>query len=105
MKLTITDEMIEEVSILSKLELDQDERQQAKQDMEQMLQYVDLLSELDTEGVEPAVHIFPIQNVFRDDLVTGLDQHEAMLRNAPQVRDNQYVTKDSLYDATNDHSH
>ena len=55
-----------------------------------MLDYIDMLQELDTEGVEPMVHIFPVQNVMREDEVTEGDQKEAMLGNAPQVKDGCY---------------
>ena len=49
----ISDETIEYVGILAKLELSDEEKEQAKKDMETMLDYVDTLNELDTEGIEP----------------------------------------------------
>ena len=49
----ISDETIEYVGILAKLELNEEEKEQAKKDMESMLDYIDKLNELDTEGVEP----------------------------------------------------
>ena len=54
----ITDETIEYVGILAKLELSEDEREAAKKDMGRMLDYIDKLNELDTTGVEPMSH-FP----------------------------------------------
>ena len=57
----ITDEMIDYVGILAKLELSADEKEQAKKDMSRMLDYIDQLNELDTSGVEPMSHIFPVQ--------------------------------------------
>ena len=86
----ITDEIIEYVSILAKLELSDEERQQAKTDMGQMLDYIDKLNELDTEGVEPMSHVFPYTNVFREDVVTNQDAREEMLRNAPGVKDGMF---------------
>ena len=44
----ISDETIEYVGILAKLELSGEEKEQAKKDMESMLDYVDKLNELDT---------------------------------------------------------
>ena len=38
-----------------------------------MLDYIDKLNELDTEGVEPMSHVFPVNNVFREDVVTNGD--------------------------------
>lgn len=87
MKHKISDEMIEYVGILAKLELSGEEKEQAKQDMERMLDYIDKLNELDTSGTAPLSHIFPVSNVFREDIVTNKDTCEAMLANAPARKD------------------
>lgn len=57
-----------------------------QKDMESMLDYIDKLNELDTEGVEPLSHVFPVHNVFREDEVTNGDDRENMLKNAPQKK-------------------
>ena len=49
----ISDETIEYVGILAKLELSDEEKETAKKDMGRMLDYIDKLNELDTSGVEP----------------------------------------------------
>ena len=49
----ISDETIEYVGILAKLELSEEEKENAKKDMEEMLDYIDKLGELDTSSVEP----------------------------------------------------
>ena len=59
--------------------------------MGSMLDYIDQLSELDTTGVEPMSHIFPIHNVFREDVVTNGDNQENILRNAPEEKDGSFV--------------
>ena len=87
----ISDETIEYVGILAKLELSGEEREQAKEDMEKMLAYFDKLNELDTNGVEPMSHAFPVQNVFREDVVENGDDRENMLRNAPEKKDGAYM--------------
>ena len=79
----ISDETVEYVGILAKRELSEAEKKSAKQDMERMLDYIDQLNELDTEGVEPLSHVFAVSNVFREDIVTNGDGQEAALRNAP----------------------
>ena len=86
----ISDETIEYVGILAKLELSDAEKEEAKSDMGRMLDYIDKLNELDTTGVEPMSHVFPVQNVFREDVVTNGDDSENMLKNAPAERDNMY---------------
>lgn len=91
MKHEISDETIEYVGILAKLELSDEEKEQAKQDMGNMLDYIDKLNELDTTGVEPMSHVFPVNNVFREDIVTNGDDREAILRNAPKSKDGQFL--------------
>ena len=87
----IDDETIEYVGILAKLELSGEERERAKKDMGRMLDYIDKLSELDTEGVEPMTHVFPVRNVFREDIVTNSDTREQLLSNAPEQKDGMFV--------------
>lgn len=87
----IDDETIEYVGILAKLELDDEEKEQAKKDMGSMLAYIDKLNELDTTNVEPMSHIFPVQNVFREDVVTNGDEREKILQNAPEQKDNMFA--------------
>ena len=86
----IDDETIENVYILAKLSLGEEAKAKAKQDMQKMLDYVEKLDELDTDGVEPLSHIFGDENVFRDDVVTNGDNKEAMLANAPKEKEGQY---------------
>ena len=84
----IDDETMENVCILAKLSLSGQEREKAKADMQKMLDYVEKLDELDTS--EPMSHVFPVNNVFREDVVTNGDESVAMLKNAPKAKDGQY---------------
>jgi len=91
MSKTITDEIIDYISILTKLELSDKERVQAKTDMKKMLDYIDKLNELDTTDIEPSTHIFNTQNVFREDIITNSDERENILKNAPNTKNNMFV--------------
>lgn len=88
--MTITDETIDYVGILAKLELSEEEKQQAKKDMSEMLDYISKLNELDTEHVEAMSHAFPYNNVFREDVVTNQNDRENLLKNAPEQKDGCY---------------
>ena len=87
----ISDETMEYVGILAKLELSEEEKQAAKKDMERMLDYIDTLNELDTSGIEPMSHVFSVSNVFREDVVENGDGGEETLANAPKCRDRAFV--------------
>ena len=86
----IDDETIEYVGILAKLELSEKEKEEAKADMEKMLDYIDVLNELDTDGIEPMSHVFPVNNVFREDVVTNGDEKEKTLANAPECNEDYF---------------
>ena len=89
-KQIIDDTVMENVEILAKLARTEEERKKAKEKMQEMLDYVDKLNELGTDGIEPMSHTFSMGNVFREDVVTNGDDRDAMLDNAPKCKDGQY---------------
>ena len=86
----ISDETIEYVGILAKLELSPEEKEAARKDMAEMLDYIDMLNNLDTSGVEPMSHIFPVNNIFSEDDVENGDSREEILANPPDVKDGSF---------------
>lgn len=92
----ITDETIDYVGILAKLELSVEEKEQAKKDLAEMLDYIDQLGELDTTGVEPMSHVFPVHNVFREDVVTNGDDRDNILKNAPEEKDGMFLVPNTF---------
>lgn len=86
----ISDKTIEYVGILAKLELSGAEREAAKKDMGSMLDYIDKMNELDTTGVEPMSHVFPVDNVFREDIVINGDERDKILQNAPAQKNGSF---------------
>ncbi|HUX83788.1 MAG TPA: Asp-tRNA(Asn)/Glu-tRNA(Gln) amidotransferase subunit GatC [Chitinophagaceae bacterium] len=78
----VNDALIAHLSDLARLQFDETQRGEIKKDLEGMIGFVDKLMELDTEGVEPLVHLTPNVNMFREDLVCQpLEIHE-VLKNA-----------------------
>ena len=86
----ISDETIEYVGILAKLELSEEEKEQAKKDMGSMLDYIEMLNQLDTSEVEPMSHVFSVNNVFREDVVTNGDDREDIIKNAPAQKEGSF---------------
>lgn len=86
----ISDETIEYVGILAKLELSEDEKEAAQKDMGRMLDYIDKLGELNTDGIEPMSHVFPVKNVWREDVVTCGDDRDNIISNAPGEKDGMF---------------
>lgn len=85
------DETMEYLEILSQISLTEEEKKQTAEELEKILDYMKKLEELDTEGIEPMSHVFPVQNVFREEVVENGDQREAMLQNAPEKKEGQYL--------------
>ena len=54
--------------------------------MKTLQDYIDKLNELDTSQAEPMSHVFPVNNVFREDVVTNGNEREKILKNAPEQK-------------------
>ena len=80
----ITDDIIDYVSSLARLDLNVEEKVKIKGDIEKIIDYMDILNGLDTEGVEPMSHVLPVTNVFREDVALPSVERELILKNAPE---------------------
>jgi len=98
MAVTLTREDIEKVALLSRLRLTDDELTQMTTQLGAILGYVDRLSQVDTEGIEPMAHAVERSNVFRDDTETPMLPREEALANAPKT-DGQYFLVPQILDA------
>jgi len=79
----ISREEVEKVSLLGRLLLSQEELETMTTQLGQILDYMQLLREVDTEGVEPMAHALDVSDVFRaDEIRPSLDREQA-LANAP----------------------
>ena len=78
---------IQRLATLSKLELKNDEVDYYTQEMTKIIQFVEELQSVDTEGVIPTFHGNTLQNVYRNDESVVSHLNEAMLNNAPDQKD------------------
>lgn len=69
---------------LAKLSLKEEELSRLSAEFEQIMQFVNKLSELDTTGVDAAAHAFQGGSYLREDVITPSLAHERVLSNAPQ---------------------
>lgn len=92
----ICDEEIERVAGLAKLFLSDEEKELARHDMGNMLNDMKKLGELNTTDVEPMSHVFPISNVFREDVVTSTDGGGETLLNAPEQRNGGFLVPKTI---------
>lgn len=85
MSTQLSEQDVLKVASLSRLKLSETEVDALGKQMESVLKYIDMLDELDTEGVEPMAHAIEISNVFREDQLKESLPREKALANAPQT--------------------
>lgn len=85
----VTDELLQNLANLSRLEFDAAEQEQIKKDLEKMIGMIGKLNELNTDDVEPLLHMTDEVNALREDEVKGSISREAALQNA-SLKDEQY---------------
>ena len=85
----VDDKLIANLSRLAKLKFNEDSSERMKSDLITILGFVDRLSELDTEGIEPLVYMSEEVNVLRADEISNEVSQENALKNAPQ-KDSDY---------------
>lgn len=87
---TISTDDVQHLAQLSSLQLGDDEAEALRIDLVNILGYIEQLSELNTDGVEPTYQVTDLQNVWRDDVVDdyGLGRDE-LLSLAPEANNNQ----------------
>lgn len=71
------------VAHLARLEISEAEVAMFTEQLSNVVDYIEQLKEVDTEGIEPMAHALPINNVFREDAVTESLSAAAALANAP----------------------
>lgn len=85
----ITDEKIEQLAHLSRLNFDEHAKAKIKTDLENILVLCEKLNAINTDGVEPLIHLTSAQNITREDHVEQLYSKQELLKNAPQ-KDSDY---------------
>jgi len=83
----ITKDEVKHISLLSRLLFSDEEIEVFSKDLNSILEYVSKISELNTEDVEPTLHVVPLMNVMRDDVVKPSLNIEKVLQNAPDKED------------------
>lgn len=80
----VTEELIDHIAHLSRLSFEGEEKEAIRQDMQRMIAFVNQLSELDTNGIEPLIFMSEEVNRLREDIPAQQTTHEEALLNAPK---------------------
>ena len=87
----ITREDVERVAALARLSLSEEEAVRAAAELDTILEYVEELAKVDTEGVEPTYHVLPLATPFREDRAEAPLDPELALANAPEREGSAFV--------------
>lgn len=87
----ITRELVEYVAELSRIKLDEQSAAKMENELGAIVDCMEILKQIDTDGVEPLSHVFNITNVMREDEVVPSYPREDILKNAPEHTDETVV--------------
>ena len=79
------------VAELARIDLAEESVEKLQRDMQNIVSYIEQLSELDVSNIEPTAHAVQLVNVVRADAVTPSFPRETMLANAPAVLNGEMV--------------
>lgn len=85
----ITNEIIDKLADLAKLQFKDEQKEGIRNDLTKIIAFVDKIDELDTDGVEPLIHMSKEINVLREDEVKETITQVQALKNAPS-KDSDY---------------
>lgn len=78
---------VEKVALLSRLEFSESELETFTRQLNSILDYAEMMENLDVADVKPTAHVLPLQNVLRKDEVRPSLDHDLALSNAPEAED------------------
>lgn len=81
--MNINQNVISKLARLSKLKFNEDEMKLISNDLSKMLEFINQLQDLDTEGIDPLIHVNEEINNWREDKVQGMISQEEALSNSP----------------------
>jgi aspartyl-tRNA(Asn)/glutamyl-tRNA(Gln) amidotransferase subunit C len=82
---------VRRIAHLARIAIEEGEVEHLRGEINAILAFVEQLSEVDVEGVEPMTSVIPMKMKMREDVVTEGDQAEAILHNAPARQDRFFV--------------
>lgn len=85
----VNDKLVDKLAHLSRLQFNETEKEEIKNDLQRMIGFVEKLNELDLDGVEPLLFMSDEVNVLREDEIKGSISRDEALKNAP-LHDEQF---------------
>lgn len=90
-EILVDEKLVREIASLARLDLSEEETEMFVSQFKDILEYVGILNEVDTEDVPPAYLSSANQSVTREDVIEASAPPEEFLANAPQAKDDYVV--------------
>ncbi len=89
----LTADEVKKIAQLARIELKDGEVEKFQKDLSAILDYVEELQKVDTDGLEIVANVTGLENVQRVDTPALEDDRDAIKRNAPEIKDGYYKVK------------
>jgi len=83
----ISEKEVEHIALLARLKLSEEEKGLYTEQLNSILEYADIIEQIDTKNVSPTAHAVELFNVLRDDEVRDSMPREKVLKNAPEAEE------------------
>ena len=83
--MSVTAQDVHYIAELARLRFTPEEEENLAGELSTLLDYVDKLSELDTDAVEPMAHVLDLADGLREDVARSRITHDDALANAPDA--------------------
>ena len=84
--MSVSPEQVRHIAQLARIAMSEEELERLVPELNNILDWVEQLGEVDTEGVEPLATVIEQKLRLRDDAVTEGDQRDDVLANAPDAQ-------------------
>lgn len=93
--MSLSKEEVEHIALLARLGLTEEEVKKYGEQLSSILDYVEQLKEVNTEGIEPTAQVTGLENVMREDKIEGCDKEtrDKLIKLAPESEDDLVKTR------------
>ncbi len=89
--MSLTIEEVKKIAQLARIKLTSEEEQRHAVTISAVLDYMNILNEVDTSGVEPTLQVTGLEDIVRADEVKQSNLNKELMAQMPQVEDNELV--------------
>ncbi|HOD03208.1 MAG TPA: Asp-tRNA(Asn)/Glu-tRNA(Gln) amidotransferase subunit GatC, partial [Clostridiales bacterium] len=87
----ISKEIVREMADISRIKLTSQQENKLQEELQELVGFLEVLNELDTENTQPLTHLFQISSVMREDRIFPSYDRTALLKDTPEHTDETIV--------------